>query len=219
MVAEFMSMAETFVRWLLQPAFHIHGMNSSRAETISFIAGIACDIFLILRKIITWPIGIINNIMLLITCFSVHLYADASLQIVYLLLACWGWHSWLRRIDHSEVRPVGSCSVREWAGILLAFVIGFPIIFILDYSKIQATIAWWDALTTMLSLLAVWLLTTKKWQSWMIWCVTDCIYVPVYAYKDLYLQSILNIFFVLVSVCGVYVWRREYRKCASLYSQ
>ena len=66
----------------------------------------------------------------------------------------------------------------------------------------------WDALTTALSLVAQWLLNTKKIETWYFWIAADCVYVPLYLSKDLNLTAVVYVLFLGLCVAGLLAWRR-----------
>ena len=76
----------------------------------------------------------------------------------------------------------------------------------------NSTVPWADAVTTVLSLLATWGQTRKKVECWWLWIAADVIYVPLYAYKDLWLTAILYVGFMALCVLGLRNWTRSLRE-------
>ena len=66
------------------------------------------------------------------------------------------------------------------------------------------------ALTTALSLCAQWLLNRKYLENWYYWIIVDIFYVPMYAYKNLYLTALLYIVFLVMATMGLLEWRRRF---------
>lgn len=65
-----------------------------------------------------------------------------------------------------------------------------------------------DALTTVLSLVAQYMLTRKLLENWYVWITVDVIYIGLYIYKDLYLTGFLYAIFLCMCIVGLVQWRK-----------
>ncbi len=74
---------------------------------------------------------------------------------------------------------------------------------------VSATVPVWDGLTTALSLAATYGQCRKLVESWWLWIAADIVYIPLYAYKELYLTSLLYAGFLTLCLIGLRNWRRD----------
>src|SRR5439155_1699001 len=65
-----------------------------------------------------------------------------------------------------------------------------------------------DALTTVMSLIALFMTGRKLLESWWVWIVVNLVYIGLYLYKGLVLTAILYAIFAALSVIGLLNWRR-----------
>jgi len=178
------------------------------AELLGFATG-AVGVWLTVRfNIWNFPIGIANNVFFLVLFWTARLYADASLQIVYLVLGFIGWWEWLHGGKQRNKRVMGHAS-RRLVGVLVALVIPATWGLTVLLSAAHDIAPFWDALTTALSLAAQWLLNLKKLQNWYLWIAADVIYVPLYFVKALNLTGIVYVLFLSMCLLGLRTWRRE----------
>lgn len=82
--------------WLMSPAFVLLGAPTSWAEVLGFGTGLVTVWLVVRQHVANWPLGIANVLLLLVVFLNAALYADAALQVCYVLLGVYGWHQWLR---------------------------------------------------------------------------------------------------------------------------
>jgi nicotinamide mononucleotide transporter len=194
---------------LLEPAFTVGETPTSRGEMLGFATGVATVWLVVRQHIANWGVGIVNVVILGLIFLDSGLYADASLQIVYVLLGLYGWWVWLYGGEDRTERLVQRTSRGEWAGIAAGIVAATAVMTWVLVSFTESTVPFWDALTTALSLAATYGQCRKLVESWVLWITVDLIYVPLYAHKGLHLTGALYVVFLGLCVAGLRAWRRD----------
>lgn len=164
-----------------------------------------------------WPVGIANNLLWIALFASAGLYADSGLQVVYIGLAVWGWWTWAGgTVSPATSLPVTGVTQREWLGLAAAGIAGTAALTFVLAAWTPSTVPFWDAVTTVLSLLATWGQARKRWQSWLLWIAADIIYIPLYLHKGLTLTALLYVGFLGLCVSGLVRWRRSMPRAAAV---
>ncbi len=179
-------------------------------EVLGFVSGAWCVWLVVKENIWNWPIGIANNIFFIFLFVDARLYGDMVLQVIYIGLGGLGWYWWLHGGSARGRLEVSRVGRRELAlvGLLL---VGATLGLMLGLQAINGAVPFLDALTTTLSLAAQYLLTRKLIENWYLWIAADIIYVGLYAYKGLYLTSLLYALFLVMCLVGLATWRKAVR--------
>ncbi|MFF1557755.1 nicotinamide riboside transporter PnuC [Streptomyces sp. NPDC058279] len=187
------------------------GWNTSWTEILGSATGAACVWLVARQHIANWPLGIANNVFFIVLFAGSGLYADAGLQFVFIALAAYGWWSWTHGggPGTAGALPVRRTTRAEWAVLAAAGAVGVLGLTLLLGRVTDSTVPFWDALTTVLSLMATYGQCRKLLESWWLWIAADLVYIPLYVYKGLYLTSVLYGGFLLLCVAGLAGWRRE----------
>lgn len=177
-------------------------------ETFAAVTG-AITVWLVVKQNIwNWPIGIASSAFFLVLFFSERLFADMTLQLIYIVLGFLGWYWWLRggagqtalqvsRATPATLLVVGGLVVVGTAG-MTAFL-----------RSVGDAAPFLDALTTTLSLAAQYLLTRKLIENWYVWIAADIIYIGLYASRELYLTAALYALFLVLCLQGLRQWRQS----------
>ena len=178
----------------------------SWSEILGFVAG-ALSVWLYVRQSVwAWPTGIANSVFWLILFASSRLYLDAGLQIVYIGLGIAGWVWWVRpRRENRELPVTRTSSTRAVAlgviGVVATAGLWWLMVRVDDAAPLP------DAATTVVSLIAQYMLTRKLLANWWLWISVDVAYVVLYAAKHLYLTAALQPLFIALCVAGLRSWR------------
>ncbi|MET9955741.1 nicotinamide riboside transporter PnuC [Streptomyces sp. NPDC006339] len=197
---------------LQQPLFTLLDTPVSWTEVLGFGSGALCVWLVARQHIANWPIGMANNVFFVLLFTQSGLYADAGLQIVFIALAAYGWWTWTHGGGPGSVTqalPVRRTSRTEWTWLIAAGAVGTLALTLLLDRATDSTVPFWDALTTALSLMATYGQCRKRLESWWLWIAADLVYVPLYAYKELYLTSVLYVGFMTLCVLGLRGWHRD----------
>src|SRR3954463_6271189 len=68
--------------------------SASWLESASFVTGAACVWLTVRENIWNFPIGLVNVATFGVVFLHAGLFADAGLQVVYLILCARGWYLW-----------------------------------------------------------------------------------------------------------------------------
>lgn len=178
-------------------------------EWIGAAFGFACVVLVVRRSIWNWPIGLIN-VLLYIYVFAVaKLYSDMLLQVGYVFFQIYGWWIWASTKTHEgTITPLTLRSVDRagWVAGSLLVTAGWGFL-MARYT--DASLPYWDAATTVLSIAAQILLAKKYIENWLFWIVVDVMCVGIYTYKGLHATAALYAVFLVLATLGFVVWNRN----------
>jgi nicotinamide mononucleotide transporter len=156
----------------------------------------------------TWPTGIASVILSGIVFYQSRLYANAGLQVLYLILSIHGWYEWLHGgVNHTELR-VRKATPRQWVACAIAgVVLTAALMWVLRVVQGSAPLS--DAGTTAFSIVGQWMLNEKLLENWLIWLAVDIVYVPMFFASHRPASALLYAFFCVLAVKGFIDWRRS----------
>lgn len=183
-----------------------HKLPLDVTEVLGFVSG-ALTVWLIVKQNIwNWPIGIINNIFFIVLFWQAHLFADMGLQVIYIALSIFGWYWWLHGGKNKTKLQVARLPFKE-ALVLVGIAAAATFVMAEYLARINDAAPFLDALTTVMSLVAQYMLTRKYIENWAVWISVDVIYIYLYATRDLVLTSVLYFIFLCMCIAGLRQWQ------------
>lgn len=187
----------------------------SWTEVLGFALSLATVVCAIREQHWSWPLAIVSSILYFFVFKSSLLYAEACLQIVFAVVALWGWWEWLRPgKDEAPALHIQQMSRRGWCLCALALAALWPALAWALMRYTDSDVPWWDALPTALSLIGQALMGRKLIENWLVWLVVNVISVGLFAYKGLWLTCLLYAIFIAMSVVGWREWRQRLAQAA-----
>ena len=194
---------------LFASAFTLWGSPVTWLEIVACVLAIAMVICNMRVNPTGWPLAIVSSLLYFALFWNSKLYGDASLQILFIVVAGWGWWQWLRGTepDGSALR-VRALGAQGRLVAVAAVLVGWPAIgwFLRRYT--DTDVPWWDAFPTAASIVGQWLLGRKYVENWPTWVIVNVVSVALFAYKGLWLTVALYAVFVAMSFVGWRAWRR-----------
>lgn len=176
-------------------------------EILGFATGVGAVALAARNDVRTYPVGIAQVLLYLAIFTDARLYADAGLQVFFLVVQVVGWRAWLRGGPGGTERPIAHAP-RRWLLATLALVVlaAWALVPVLRAAHGAYPVP--DASVTALSVAAQCLLAARWLENWYLWIVTDLIAIPLYAARELYLTAVLYVVFLVLCVGGLRHWRR-----------
>jgi nicotinamide mononucleotide transporter len=192
---------------LLIPFQRLMPIELSLLETVAVIT-YAWSVWLLAKNNpLGWWIGLVGTALYGVVFYQAKLYAEVGLQGFYWITSLQAIYIWLRGGQDHREKPVGHISKK---GLILTVVLAIISVFALRsfLIAIRGAAPFWDALTTVMSLVAHLYLMGRLVESWYLWISVDIIYVPLYASRNLYLTSVLYAIFGLMAWSGLRNFQR-----------
>jgi len=131
-------------------------------------------------------------------------------------MSAYGWWIWTRtKSSNSEIFDSSDLQleIHQWPinRHLFLFVIGGILAGLWGriWLEFGAALPYIDALTTIFSLIATYMVTQKILENWLYWIVIDVVCVFVYIHRELYLFAIMFLIYAIVAVVGYKNWKQE----------
>lgn len=190
----------------------------SLIEIFGTITGLITVWFAARNNIITWPFGLVNVSSFFIIFWQVNLYADMFLQVYFFSMSVYGWIFWYRQ--KNIIKKISIITNRNRLYTLI-IMIGATVILGYFISNIHiwfpqlffkpAAYPYFDAYTTVLSVIATIWMARRIIESWVLWILVDVVAIALYFLKGIKLVSIEYVIFLIMSVYGLIAWIREYK--------
>ncbi len=189
------------------PVFSVFGLPASWAELIGAVLGVAMVICNIRQIHWGWPLAFASSVLYVFVFADAKLYAEVALQIFFAIAAVWGWWQWLRGSNASGQALQPHTLPNAIAIKSIAFcAISMPAIALFLSKYTNSDVPWWDALPTVLSLVATYLLGKKYTANWPLWIIVNIISIALFAYKGLWLTVGLYALFAVMAAVGWRTW-------------
>ena len=201
------------IEFLNSPAFHLWGNPASWAELIGAMLGVVMVVCNIRQIHWGWPLAFASSVLYVFVFASAKLYAEAALQIFFAIIAIWGWLQWLRgdrmnKHSNSPTQVVRYIEKHVALKIIAICAVFTPATAIFLMYFTNTDVPWADALPTVLSIAATYLLGKKYIENWPAWIVVNLISIALFSYKGLWLTVGLYAVFVVMAAIGWQAWRR-----------
>lgn len=157
---------------------------------------------------LVWLMSVIMPLISIFIYFRAGLYADFAINIYYFVIAIYGYIAWTVGIEKRNRKPVpiSHMPAKAYCVASLALIAIFTFLAWGLVEFTDSTVPYWDAFTTALSIVAMWMLARKFIEQWIAWLIVDAVCVGLYFYKGIYFYSVLYAVYTVIAIFGYRKW-------------
>lgn len=163
-------------------------------------------------NIYLWVVGLVMPVVQGVLYYKAGLYADSSMQVYYVLAGLYGWLVWRNAPRRSKYTHISHTPVRLILPLAGVYVAAHLAIYFVLVKFTNSTVPFWDSFTTALCIVAMWMLSRKYAEQWLVWLAVDVTTVGLYLYKDIPFTASLYALYSVLAVFGYFRWRRMMRE-------
>ncbi len=186
-------------------------MNISLLDPIGAGCSILATYYFTQARSCAFPISLfaigINSILY----FQKGIYAHLGLEAIYVVSSVYGWYCWSTQTG-VQLMPATRFITRMPILTKIVFgvlaVISIPLLALGLQTCTDSDVPYWDATTTLLALLAQWMLCKKWIECWAIWFVVDALVAILHWAKGIPFHSVTHLFYLGMAVVGYLKWRK-----------
>jgi nicotinamide mononucleotide transporter len=195
---------------LFAVAFTLWGSPVTWLEIVAFGLSLAMVAANMRVKVVGWPLAIASSLLYTLLFADSKLYGEASLQLFFVAVSIWGWRQWLRgTAPEGGALQVRWLSSRQRLTALVATLAAWPLLGLLLARATDSDVPYFDALPTVASITGQLLLGRKFVENWAVWLAVNLVSVLLFAYKGLWLTTLLYALFAMLSVWGWRAWQQR----------
>lgn len=179
-------------------------------EVIGTIVGLVYLWLEYKASIYLWIASIIMPAIYIFVYYDAGLYADFGINIYYLGAAVYGWLVWRfgNKSKAQKELPITQMPMKSWLKVSMVYIVAQLLIAWILIEYTDSNVPWWDAFTTVLSVVGMWMLARKYLEQWWVWIVVDVVCVGLYIYKELFFTAGLYAFYAIIAIFGWLNWKR-----------
>lgn len=175
-------------------------------EIIAVIFSLGCVVLSVRRHVLCWPVGIVGIIAYGILFAQEKLFAEMTLQIIFLYQMIFGWTQWNKNKKEFKIINIDKTDLLFHMMICVGLIIVVIIILNQFFHSSQPIL---DSSTAVISLLANYYLAKKIIQSWHLWIFVDVLFIGMFINQGLYLSALLYVTFFIMAIFGLMSWKKS----------
>jgi len=137
------------------------------------------------------------------------LVGESSISLFYMAMAVYGWLNWTGK-GEQHVLPITEWKPGMHGIVLAAGTMGGLLLGMVFEKLFGSQMPYLDALTTVFSLIATFMVTRKVLSNWLYWVGIDALNVYLYWNRDLQLSSVLYLLYTVLAVWGFIQWKKTW---------
>lgn len=177
-------------------------------EAASVFTSYSCTYLCVRESQWNFPIGIVSVTLLGILFFDIKLYSSAVLSLYLIPVLLVGWRMWRKGGTEKLIVTTIKWNFNDTA-LWIILVGGTYVVLWIVTNYLGAKLSMTDSAILVLSILAQYLLTAKKIETWLVWVMVNILAIYTYFTAEAYLVGVQYVLFLMNTAYGYHTWKRS----------
>jgi len=178
-------------------------------EFLAFVFGIASVFYAKKENILVYPTGLITTVITVYLLYQAKYFADMTMNVYYSVMSVYGWYKWTSKSNGPDLEITRTTHREKVIGVLLFIATALITYLVYKFFDYKLEIPnYIDIFTSGLFFTAMWYMALKKIENWTLWIIGDCIVVPLFAYRGLWMLSLQYFIFTILAIMAYLEWKR-----------
>jgi nicotinamide mononucleotide transporter len=178
-------------------------------EFLAFVFGIASVFYAKKENILVYPTGLVTTVITVYLLYQAKYFADMTMNVYYSVMSVYGWYNWASKSNEPDLEITRTTHREKVIGVLLFIATALITYLVYKFFGYKLEIPnYIDIFTSGLFFTAMWYMALKKIENWTLWIIGDCIVVPLFAYRGLWMLSLQYLIFTILAIMAYLEWKR-----------
>ena len=178
-------------------------------EFLAFVFGIASVFYAKKENILVYPTGLVTTVITVYLLYQAKYFADMTMNIYYSVMSVYGWYKWTSKSNGPNLEITRTTHREKVIGVILFIATALITYLVYKFFDYKLEIPnYIDIFTSGLFFTAMWYMALKKIENWTLWIIGDCIVVPLFAYRGLWMLSLQYLIFTILAIMAYLEWKR-----------
>jgi len=178
-------------------------------EFLAFVFGIASVFYAKKENILVYPTGLVTTVITVYLLYQAKYFADMTMNIYYSVMSVYGWYKWTSKSNGPDLEITRTTHREKVIGVLLFIATALITYLVYKFFDYKLEIPnYIDIFTSGLFFTAMWYMALKKIENWTLWIIGDCIVIPLFAYRGLWMLSLQYLIFTILAIMAYLEWKR-----------
>jgi nicotinamide mononucleotide transporter len=179
-------------------------------ETLAVALGISYLLLAMCENSLCWYCAFFSTAIYVYIFGDVSLYMESALNVYYMGMAVYGWLQWQKGgANHSGVEIVRWTAKHHIICVLVILIASVISGYLLSVNT-DARLPYLDSFTTWASVLTTVMVARKVLENWLYWIVINSVSIYLYIDRDLDQTAAMFTLYLVLSVLGYVVWKKNY---------
>lgn len=183
---------------------------TSILEVTAVALSIAYVILAAQERIWCWTAALASSALFAVITWQAQLVGESLINLFYMAMAVYGWSVWRSGSGQNAVHPIMEWPLRWHLALIAGGLLAAVLLGTAFDQWFGSAMPYLDALTSVMSVIATFMVARKVLSNWLYWVMIDSLNVYLYWQRDLKVTSALFVLYTLLALWAYIRWRNRW---------